>query len=1830
MQRSVFDLPISGIWKKKPFALRSINLYSGTEITVFCAQSFMKKKGLIPLVLFLLLVSGLTFRHVFVEQAIKWILHTESIERFGQSVQYQNFSLKDGHLVLNEVIIFDTTADPDGGYRLEVEQIDFRYNFDFWNRQLSMDVTHLRPKLTAVRKQLGEMPPFPLHPCGLKTLEISSNLFLVDGTVELNSQIPSAETLQRFYVDFEGKGWRKKDEDSINLAGDFTLTFDRLMGEKRAIQIAIEGNGHRGTADIFVEAVECPELARATQFFVGEGVQAWQLSHGTASGRLVAAYGEDYRPFLDGELSLQDLAFAHTALDMSGTVQEARLQLFDLKSSMNPESDSTPIGKLELLRDANLTFYQDGKPHWEIQHLSGGLHLEAQHLSRIQIDGICLHQGEPSRLHVEGKALLLGVERPFADLSLTLRSPFQDEVSVRFRAEQTTPNSRVLEFQCAGVSKAEFEVLQNLVPNSHAFREAFVFKHGSFDGSVKATVRNNIISSVAIEGVHAEDLGVEFPLSGLEISCDNLDGQISCNLLSDNLLEGLDSDVTVVNGHIGFTRDDEKLWQFSDIDAQFIVREGVVEKSLATATFAGLRGEIELDWLSQEEIVSFNFSGHTEDILPFLSGSLREKVSRGFRDEHVHLEAGVSRKLGALAVEGIITLAAPELDGEQIHFGFDLEKVSQKVWEDWKTERQGNAELKDLGMVAVRGLMPPSAAPSAPLLNRWVDEEFGVFGLLARDGWFYAKDLPMHKYLEAALFDDERISLTGDMTLKGKFTNQRVQVQYVLDGVVLEAPGYRIDLPKLGNHKALDQGQDSVGKHFFDLKSGRHFGFLQLENASYTNKKFDLLFENVDTRIVVEDRRMHFTDLECESEGVFFAGRIDVDLLEPGASSMDVEFRTSEISSTVASARAFFQHFDAAAEGEIPLTGQLYSPDQGGYLRIAVRPEGDDVELYFVGGLTEGQMQLPDSQVHVDELSMNFDYNLQANALSLSDLQGKLLVGESGEQDAYNIHSRYIRIFDFPQHQLEFDVRIEDSTRDLVRVKGTGRSLEDPEHGQIIAFDLHPEHSYLGEIRPNISVFKVKGLDEIIAFRAEPVLNLSSAVDDVVRLARTGWLTRSSHNLGVLKDYDLSGQIQAKVHLNPADGHYHFSAQSDDLVVDDRKFENFFLGGKKAGKQWSIDQLQIDEMSLAADILVVEDGWKLNFLGLRYSDAALLGIEGQYLTGEDSLQTRLNLFEIDLEKLETLPIPTSWAEVVDPKGKIRAAGDVTFHFDEVSGPPRISADLKASFRDLEIADIELEDREGIPFTIDSLKGVSIGSMEIAVKETEKDPNGVQLWLEGIDVDIQAEELSFNGLRFELPAEQLSWLAQMAQASRPDLVSNTAAEAICEIKDSGSLMGTVDLKLSPTYYQLELKLDQDEYRLLKEQHEVRNFFLSYDPYELQFRTEYKIKGDYYWMAGRSSSNALNTGQLFVGAQRPDPDAYNEAGLKPLMVLWKWDEDLALQIQRAEGNFEGLDFNLNQDADNTDPALIAMVGQVGIDAKLAGKFFDTKVQKAFGKFEVGKGYEYSGHYTLNKEKMGDITFDGMLVGKDIEFKGYEFNTLFAQVQYEPGHIQVEDLKLLDNCGELRIEKLQTWKDDPKSEWEMYVPSLVVEDFKPSLLRKPGGTPKKPKPLTITHLEVKEIKGKPGDSKSITGQGQLQFINPKRKHARNTLLVIPQDILSRIGLDPDVMTPVGGTVTYTVSDGRVYFDQMKDVYSEGRLSKFYLPTRRYQSSMDFDGNLDMRVRMKQYNLIFKIAELFTIGVDGTLEAPNYTLKKQTAQKGAQMDQAEDPDGDEVVRAA
>jgi hypothetical protein len=170
------------------------------------------------------------------------------------------------------------------------------------------------------------------------------------------------------------------------------------------------------------------------------------------------------------------------------------------------------------------------------------------------------------------------------------------------------------------------------------------------------------------------------------------------------------------------------------------------------------------------------------------------------------------------------------------------------------------------------------------------------------------------------------------------------------------------------------------------------------------------------------------------------------------------------------------------------------------------------------------------------------------------------------------------------------------------------------------------------------------------------------------------------------------------------------------------------------------------------------------------------------------------------------------------------------------------------------------------------------------------------------------------------------------------------------------------------------------------------------------------------------------------------------------------------------------------------------------------------------------------------------------------------------------------------------------------------MTINNFRPSLLHVRGEAPPSiAKALVVRQLDLRNFHGTLGDRQSYSGKGRFLFANPPKRNLQHTIFALPAELMARLGLDFGVLNPVRGQIFYDIKDSKIIFTRFKDVYSKGRLSKFYLSNSGFQSHMDFDGNLNLQIRMKQYNLFFKLAELFTVTVQGNLKKPLYSLQSQ-----------------------
>ena len=315
--------------------------------------------------------------------------------------------------------------------------------------------------------------------------------------------------------------------------------------------------------------------------------------------------------------------------------------------------------------------------------------------------------------------------------------------------------------------------------------------------------------------------------------------------------------------------------------------------------------------------------------------------------------------------------------------------------------------------------------------------------------------------------------------------------------------------------------------------------------------------------------------------------------------------------------------------------------------------------------------------------------------------------------------------------------------------------------------------------------------------------------------------------------------------------------------------------------------------------------------------------------------------------------------------------------------------------------------------------------------------------------------------------------------------------------------------------------------------------------------------------------------------------------PLTFLFLCEKENLL-IKRIRGSYLGLfaDFSLKNNDQYTD-----LFGKADINFQKMAAIFPKELRPKIEK--IGKGYQLKGNILISKDQMVNfVGFKGSFGGRQFEAFDYTFKTMLADISISPKSVHISNLKISDLAFSLFVENIDLEK--VKSNFIFCIPHIKLLEFRPSLLQEKNKEAKI-KPLLIRSLEVNELKGDLKDLETITGKGEFNFVNSfKRGHS---LFELPADFLGRIlGLDLELLIPVRGDVFFEIKDKKCMITKIDDVYSENKRSQFFLVDTPY---VDFDGNININIKMKQY-VLFKITEKFILSLKGNVDKPDFSMKK------------------------
>ncbi|MBA2368703.1 MAG: hypothetical protein H0V82_06730 [Candidatus Protochlamydia sp.] len=1064
-------------------------------------------------------------------------------------------------------------------------------------------------------------------------------------------------------------------------------------------------------------------------------------------------------------------------------------------------------------------------------------------------------------------------------------------------------------------------------------------------------------------------------------------------------------------------------------------------------------GKIHLEWGQNKEFLTVELDGEVKDFINYFPATFQDMFKEQFYNHHINALSHIKNQAGQFELNGALKIwQGPESAPYFIHFGGELQK---------------------------KGL---------PY------------------GWFYTHSLPIKSFISPLIFPKKNVRMNGLAKLKGVLDDHLITLHYEADDFTIENEDFLISAKEL--HSAVPGRL--LGWHQFNLKNGEQYGTLPVQNASYLEKHSGLCFDSIQGKIFFKESSMQLQSMEAYCEEVYFSGSLDLEYSDPNPEVFCLKVQSPFFLGKISKIRSILSKFNPAFSlSQFPLEGELTGREGGLSLVLNFMPDNHHLEASVQGSLLNGELSFGSHDVSLKGIFLDLDYQHPARCLTLTDIQGVLLIEKSrlGHELEFGGSRICLSTLDKSKFDIDCWVKNDDKQNEILHLTA---SAEEKERGEIdVAVN---SNSHFNGIGPGISHFILNQEGSVHA------LNFQTEFDwkeQISRLKGTKAASLMNFPAGFL---DSIGLLEGKVRLSgsydPLEKEFNFQLASPCMATSEMKFENCLLKASKRGKRWIIDQCGFGQTHLFADLQELDDSWKINFLGLNVDSFLVLGLEGSVEPAKGIVDAKINLCEIDLNKGE------EYSALKPIIGELKLLGKI-----QASGRVRVTDFFKPAQH--------LEGEFG---------------------------------------------MEFNGL------------------------------AIGDYKKDGLFEGKCNFKYATQKFEMNLALQDGIYVFKKKPYDLKYFNLNIFNNFIHFSALTNYEKYPYKVDGMAAWPALDKGE-YTFSESTNP-------LNPLKIEWYYDPIKGNRVERAKGAFCGIALDLNfKEMEKGFYGWNALEGTVQIDLRRAFPILSSYIKEGIQKIGLDSHFQLKGSFWMNQEAgdlMESLSMRGQLSSLEGRFKGYFYDYLTAGVDFRPGRLDFSHFNITDKAGSVEIPEL-TFLENTRHEWQIFMPKFLVKNLRPYRLRKEisGSVFPKYKSLVIKKLEIDDFYGLLNNTQTWSGSGQLQFLNSVKKTPSHPLFAIPAEIILRVGLDPQVLNPITGTINFKLAGDRFILTRFKDVYSGGRGSKFYLAKSLEPSWVDTEGNLSLQIRMKQYNLLFKIAELLTVSVKGNFNKPEFKLQKQGSRK-------------------
>jgi hypothetical protein len=320
-----------------------------------------------------------------------------------------------------------------------------------------------------------------------------------------------------------------------------------------------------------------------------------------------------------------------------------------------------------------------------------------------------------------------------------------------------------------------------------------------------------------------------------------------------------------------------------------------------------------------------------------------------------------------------------------------------------------------------------------------------------------------------------------------------------------------------------------------------------------------------------------------------------------------------------------------------------------------------------------------------------------------------------------------------------------------------------------------------------------------------------------------------------------------------------------------------------------------------------------------------------------------------------------------------------------------------------------------------------------------------------------------------------------------------------------------------------------------------------------------------------------------------------GIQALLVTDQGE----LRIDKIYGSACGVSANLVQKGSKNGSDTKVFSGNMRVDVSQFAPYISHSFLSPLAAIPCGAGYAFDGEIAWSSDLKKRIRIHGDVTGKECELFGFTFDAVHAYLEANLDHVLLTQVSIEDAAGMLAIKQIAA--DKSRDAWEFAIPHLQVKEFRPSLLKRGQDATVHAKPFVIKNFTLCDIRGAVSDPMTWEGKGALNFTNAFKKET--TLLDLPLELIKNFGLDPGLLTPIQGEVDVELHGDKFYLLNLKNAFSEGKRSQFFLSPETEISYIGLDGKLSIDLKMRQ-DVVLKLTEAFTLKVRGSVDRPRYGL--------------------------